>query len=66
MAVPAPSRKGGGAGFFQVRRGASLKRDSDPVGEVAAVLGTSLGTVERDLRLARAWLHRELSGRRAR
>ncbi len=30
--------------------------------EVARVLDTSLTTVERDLRLARAWLHRELSG----
>jgi len=30
--------------------------------EVAESLGVSLGTVERDLRLARAWLQRELSG----
>ena len=29
--------------------------------EVGELLGVSLGTVERDLRLARAWLHRELT-----
>ncbi len=28
--------------------------------EIARLLGVSLGTVERDLRLSRAWLHREL------
>ena len=30
--------------------------------EIAAVLGVSLATVKRDWTLARAWLHRELSG----
>jgi RNA polymerase sigma factor (TIGR02999 family) len=32
--------------------------------EAAAVLGVHVNTVARDLRLARAWLHRELSGAR--
>ena len=30
--------------------------------EIAEVLSLSVGTVERDLRMARAWLHRTLSG----
>lgn len=33
------------------------------VSETAAVLGVSPATVKRDWSLARAWLHRELSGR---
>ncbi len=33
--------------------------------EIAQVLDVSAATVERDLRLARAWLHRELSDREA-
>jgi RNA polymerase sigma factor (TIGR02999 family) len=32
------------------------------IDETAEVLGVSHGTVETDWRLARAWLHRELSG----
>ena len=34
------------------------------VPETAEVLGVSSGTVKRQQRLARAWLHRELCGRR--
>lgn len=33
--------------------------------ETAAALGTSVATVKRDWTVARAWLHRELTGRRA-